>query len=242
MYVGIGNPNVLGVLKKMQITNTDKGKTFTVLYNPQSYQHNRSVEYAQDPPLHSDQPLVQFLNGKGETLSFDLFFDSFYAGAEVGGVVESVAFGANSLLPSLTKLIDIREYTKKVYHLARVDANLHRPPKLKVEWSSLSFTGFLVECQQNFIKFNELGKPVRAILKCTFLKFTEKKYIMSEDPLNSPDTTKFHRVQAGDSLWALALAEYGDSGAWRHIAAANGIANPRLLHPGDIIRIPALTD
>lgn len=49
MFAGIPNPNILVPLEKMTITNLDKNESFEVLYNPQSYQQSRSVEYARLP-------------------------------------------------------------------------------------------------------------------------------------------------------------------------------------------------
>ena len=45
------------------------------------------------------------------------------AGSEVGGgTVQKLSFAGNSLLPSLTKSIDVRTYTNKVYRLMEIDA------------------------------------------------------------------------------------------------------------------------
>ena len=40
-----------------------------------------------------------------------------------------------------------------------IDGDLHRPPELKVEWSSLQFKGFLSECTERFVRFDEQGRP-----------------------------------------------------------------------------------
>ena len=92
---------------------------------------------------------------------------------------------------------------------------------------------------QNFVKFDESGQPVRAILKCTFVE-----HVVGEArwkyPGHSPDTTKYHVVSQGDSLWSLAVKAYGDPGKWRAIARANGIASPREIHSGDLLVLPAL--
>ena len=132
MYLGIPNPNIIIPLEKMKITNLDcknpLKKTFEVLYNPQSYVQARSVQYAQIPLLGADAPIVQFQHGSGEMLSFELFFDSLSAGSEVGGTaIDKLKFAGNSLLPSATNLIDVREYTNEIYKLSHVDVNIHRP-------------------------------------------------------------------------------------------------------------------
>ena len=68
------------------------------------------------------------------------------------------------------------------------------------------------------MRFDEQGQPVRAFLECTFDEFRDYKDLYVANPLNSPDTTKYHTVRQGDSLWALAAEEYGDAGQWRVIA------------------------
>jgi nucleoid-associated protein YgaU len=47
-------------------------------------------------------------------------------------------------------------------------------------------------------------------------------------------------VQKGDSLSKIAKREYGDAQQWRKIYEANRdlIANPDLIYPGQVFRIP----
>lgn len=245
MFIGIPNPNILIPVQKMRITNLDEKnmlkRTFEVLYNPQSYTRFKRVNYIPVHHLGADAPVVQFVSGDMEFLSFDLFFDSVSAGAEVGGTVaDRKLFAGNSLLPTIATQIDVRDYTKKVTDLLYVYGNKHHPPELKVEWSSLQFKGFLSECKQQFTRFGERGQPVRAILSCTFIEHRDVEKMYVKNPLNSPDTTKYHTVRQGDSLWAIAAEEYGDVNEWRTIAAANGMANPRRLKTGETLVIPAL--
>ncbi len=240
MFVGIPNPNILIPVEKMRITDLDNDETIEVLYNPKSYTRRKRVNYNPVSLLGSDAPVVQFQSGDAEELSFELFFDSVSAGAEVGGsFADRMKFAGNSLLPTIAGLIDVREYTKKVTDLMYVDSNLHRPPELKVEWASLQFKGFLSECEQNFVRFDEQGRPVRATLQCTFMEHRDNEKLYVANPYNSPDTTKYHTVRQGDSLWSLAAQEYGDPGEWRLIAAANGMSNPRRLRTGEMLIVPA---
>ena len=241
MFVGVPNPNILVPVEKMRITDLDNRKTFEVLYNPQSYTRRKTVRYQKIPLLGADAPVVQFHNGGAEELSFELFFDSVSAGAEVGGNFEDrKKFEKNSLKPTIMGGIDVRDFTRKITNLMYVIKDLHRPPELKVEWSSLQFKGFLSRCEQRFTRFDERGQPVRALLECTFVEHRDIQMLFVANPLNSPDTTKYHTVRQGDSLWSLAAEEYGDAGQWRVIAEANGLANPRALRTGEMLVIPAL--
>ncbi len=241
MFVGTSNPNILIPVEKMRITDLDNRETFEVLYNPKSYTRKKTVKYSPISVPGADMPIVQFQSGGLEQLSFELFFDSVSAGSEVGGSSsDRDKFAANSLRSTMDGLIDVRDYTKKISNLMYIDDDLHRPPELKVEWASLQFKGFLASCEQRFLRFDEHGQPVRAMLNCSFIEHRDVEKLFVANPLNSPDTTKYHTVRQGDSLWSVAAAEYGDAGQWRVIAAANGLANPRALRTGEMLVVPAL--
>ena len=163
------------------------------------------------------------------------------AGSEVGGgTVQKLSFAGNSLLPSLTKSIDVRTYTNKVYRLMEIDADKHVPPLLKLKWSSLQFTGHLISCSIQFVRFSEQGMPLRAWMDCTFQEYIAPDKVGVTRPLESPDTTKYRTVHQGDSLWALSAKEYGQPEQWRAIADANRLSNPRQLRSGERLVLPAL--
>jgi nucleoid-associated protein YgaU len=47
-----------------------------------------------------------------------------------------------------------------------------------------------------------------------------------------------YTVVSGDTLWAIAERFYGDGSKYQAIADASGIANPDLIHPGQVLTIP----
>jgi len=49
-----------------------------------------------------------------------------------------------------------------------------------------------------------------------------------------------HVLARGGQLAALAGEHYRDPGAWRSIATANGLEDPRRLLPGTALTIPAI--
>lgn len=244
MIVGIPNPNLLIPLSKLHIQPIDPvskaplDKGFDVLYNPEKYVQSRSVNYADKAGLSMEAPITQFAHGTAEVLSFTLFFDSMSAGGEVGGSIgDKAKLAVNSLLPSIGKQVDVRDYTEKVYKLMEIDPDQHVPPLLRLSWGSLNFTGHLIKCQQTFTRFSETGKPLRAWVECVFRQFNSN---IGTTDLHSPDVTKQRTIHEGDSLWALSAAEYSEAGMWREIAKANGISNPRVLRSGDTVVLPAL--
>ena len=49
---------------------------------------------------------------------------------------------------------------------------------------------------------------------------------------------KDYSVAKDDSLWKIAEREYGTGYAWTKIAEFNNLANPNVIYPGDVLRLP----
>ena len=47
-----------------------------------------------------------------------------------------------------------------------------------------------------------------------------------------------YSVQKGDSLWKIAVRAYGDGYRWPEIAQANGLTNPNIIEPDQILSLP----
>lgn len=45
-------------------------------------------------------------------------------------------------------------------------------------------------------------------------------------------------VTQGESLWTIALREYGNPYRWTDIAHINNLANPDIIHTGNVLRLP----
>lgn len=54
----------------------------------------------------------------------------------------------------------------------------------------------------------------------------------------APAAPRTYTVVRGDSLWAIALKEYNNGYAWVNIARANNLANPDLIHAGNVLTLP----
>lgn len=57
-------------------------------------------------------------------------------------------------------------------------------------------------------------------------------------PPPAPPAPRTYTVVSGDTLWAIAERFYGDGNKYPQIAAASGIDNPDLIHPGQVLTIP----
>ncbi len=191
-----------------------------VQFNPEEISVDKSVTYAEQEVPGLDAPFQQFVSGDAETLSVELFFDVY---EDREGEPD-----------------DVRKLTNKVNTLLLVDGERHAPPLVKFAWGKLSFQSVIESANTTFTMFRADGTPVRARMDVTFREYTPPAQQLAEEPRHSPDTTTVHRVAEGDTLWGIANDEYGKPGAWRVIARANEIVNPRELERGTELRIPAL--
>lgn len=227
------------VLEKAKIGRVKDKKFIHVLFNPSEYSLERSVNFASHQVLGLDSPVMQFAYGESETLRMNLFFDTYSTGVEGGDRKTGKELEKTSAQPEAKK-IDVRKYTDEIYKLMAVDGDQHAPPAVFFEWGKFRFEGYLISVSQTFTKFTYKGVPVRARLDVTFKRSIDPKKQLKSTPRNSPDRTKFRSILEGDTLTAIAEAEYSDPELWREIARANDIENPRLLATGAILKIPAL--
>src|SRR4030095_9737486 len=98
----------------------------------------------------------------------------------------------------------------------------------------------LVKATQKFIMFTDDGTPVRARLNVTFNEFVDAEQEAKRANLLTADFTKAHQVVEGETLGGVAGDYYDNAQAWRAIAIANRIDDPRTLKVGATLKIPSL--
>jgi hypothetical protein len=202
-------------LEKASITPAG-GERIAVLFNPSQYSLDDGNQIAEVGIPGLGAPILQYVRGTSRTLSVDLFFDTY------------------------EQQSDVRTHTDRIYGLLDIDGSTHAPPICTFTWGRLNLRCVLERVNGRFTLFLADGTPVRATLTCTFREHTEVRIAVREVPLESADHTKTRTVRRGDTLSSIAAAEYDDPTRWRPIAAANGIGNPRLLSPGQVLVIPPL--
>lgn len=205
--------------KIIVLKGKNKGTKIEVLFNPKEYTLDKSNEFANINIPGLESPLLQFTRGGLQTLTMDLFFDTY----------------------TYKKGEDVRIYTDKVIKLMEIDEELHAPPVCKFLWGKgIEFVFVLSKMTKKFTMFDSNGTPVRATLTVTFNEYLTEAEL--KKPTSSPDRTKIYTLKEGDSLWAIADKEYGNPGQWRVIAEANDIENPRIPPVGQEIEIPPLEE
>jgi nucleoid-associated protein YgaU len=198
------------------------GKSIVVMYNPKEFTIDSSAQYQRSPMPGFQTPVTQFVSGQTETISMDLFFDTY------------------------EEKVDVRDQTSRLTNLLKINKDLHAPPVCEFDWGgplssdNLTFRGVFDKITQKYTMFLASGIPVRATLSISISKFQS---IDEQIPLikrASSDRTKIRVLDQSDHLWHLADREYGDVARWRVIANANNIENPRLIPAGLEVILPPL--
>jgi hypothetical protein len=219
-------------LEKLTI-EPEGGAPIKVLFNPERYTVNKSVQIAEIAIPGLDSPVQQYVRGQTEKISFELFFDT-----TDFGMLDSVR--------------DVRKETAKIYSLLRVRGKTHAPPRCKLKWGDggkLFAFGtreepfcLLESVSEEFTLFSPGGVPLRAKLNVTFREAWTIEQQLKETPRQTGDRTKVRTLERGQTLSHLAWQEYGDPAVWRPIAEApaNRVDNPRLIAAGTDLEVPRL--
>jgi nucleoid-associated protein YgaU len=112
------------------------------------------------------------------------------------------------------------------------------PPWVLFRWGSLTgFVAYISSVQAKYTLFTAAGLPIRATCTVTL------EEIKGEPPGQNPTSgglvpRKAHTVVDGDTLAAIAYAEYGDPALWRAVAELNRLDDPMRLAPGSTVLLP----
>jgi hypothetical protein len=217
-------PATIEILDEQAI-DASRGLTRTILvqFNPTEYTLAKGAQIAEIAIPGLDSPILQFIAGQNEKLTLDLFFDT--------TLQNGMGDAAN----------DVREQTKAIYQLVKIQPKTHAPPRVRFYWGhGISFVAIVESVQQKFTLFSPQGVPLRATLSVTFREYKTLEEQVKELNPQSADQSKRYVVCQGDTLCGIAAREYGDPGAWRAIANANPAvaSDPRRLATGSVLLLP----
>jgi len=201
------------------------------LFNPKELSVEKSNQFAEVAVPGLSSPVLQFVRGNARSVTMDLFFDTYENGVDVRVFTDRITgWDAGSMLSNLPGAAK---------GLMDIDSELHAPPVCLFIWGAFVFQCIIERVSKRFTMFLPEGIPVRATLSVTLKEYQEVDIQIKGLDLHSPDVTKRWTVKQGDSLWSIAVKEYGDPAGWRLIAESNGIDNPRIITPGSELVIPA---
>lgn len=210
--------------------NTDK--RVKVQFNPDTLKVNFTNQL-QTPQGDQNGPQARQFVGAGTTkLTVTLWFD------------------VNAPQPEGSNEADVRKLTQKVAYFitprpTEDDPPKYIPPALRFVWGSFQFDGLMDSLEESLEFFSSDGIPQRASVALSLSQQRITKFAFAKQAAppgvagfgGAAGTRPLTQATAGASLQAIA-ASSGKAG-WQSIAAANGIENPRLLQPGQLIDLNA---
>ncbi len=219
-------------LRELKSDGTETGYRVPVQFNPETLK----VSFANQLEAKGDQggtSTTQYV-GKGTTkLSVQLWFD--VTGPE---------------RQEVPKVKDVRDLTKQVVYFmmakeAPDDKTKKVPPGVRFLWGSFQFDGIMESLEESLEFFSPEGRPLRASIS---LGLSQQDIEFKQNPVSDPagaggaappGTKALAEAAVGDTLQGLASG-LGKAQDWQKIAAANGIENPRMLRPGQLINMNPL--
>lgn len=200
-------------------------KTFNFDFNPAQLSLSRRAEWKTTPTqIERTGPLPEFMGALAREMNVEIFLDS------------SQKPTGNTVLKKVESLLSCCEVTPR-----SIAAKQPSPPWVVFQWGSFStarFVAYVGSVDVDYSLFGTTGVPIRAT--CRLQLHEIPSATAGQNPTSGALTAqRVHRVVAGDSLLSLAWREYGDPGAWRSIAEANGIDDPARLPAGAELVLPA---
>jgi hypothetical protein len=221
------------------LTDTASGAgPVNVQFNPESLKVTYSNQVATSDSQGSQTGTAALQHvGKGTTkLAVQLWFD----------VTHPTASEAN--------VDDVRELTGKVTYFITPkadenDSEKFSIPAVKFLWGPFSFIGVMESLEETLELFSNDGRPIRASVSFSLtqqeilafalgqgVKLPSIAAVSSGKPAGTVPLTS---ASAGATIQSLADTLSSSGKDWQDIAAANGIENPRLLDPGQLIDVNA---
>jgi Contractile injection system tube protein len=216
-------------------------KATKVQFNPDSLKVSFSNQLkAKEGNDQNGPQAIQFAGSGTTKLSVTLYFD----------VTAELPDG----LPATT---DVRKLTQRVAYFITANkqgsgrSTQYVPPGTRFSWGTFQFDGVMESMEETLELFSFEGRPLRAnvTIALTRQEITEFKFNDVPPPPAAtrrggaaPGTAPVTEAPSGSNLQSMAANQAGGSGGalganggWQAIAAANGIENPRLLQPGQLI-------
>jgi hypothetical protein len=175
-----------------------------------------------------------------------------FVGAGTTKLSLSVMFDANAPLAEGEAAVDdVRRLTQKVAYFItpQEEGRTFIPPAVRFVWGSFQFDGIMDSLEENLDFFSNEGKPLRASMSLSLsqqriTRFTFRNTGGGGAPgatpgsggAPAPGTRPLAEAPAGANLQSIA-AQAGMGDNWQAIASANGIENPRILAPGQLINL-----
>jgi hypothetical protein len=225
-------------------TEKKDGKRVTVQFNPETLKVSFANQLAQSDAGNSATGAAGGSSARGDQGQKS---SRQFVGAGTTKLALQLWFDVNAPLPSGKEgTIDVRELTKDVAYFitpqkAEDDPKKFLPPVLRFAWGSFSFEGIVDSLDESLEFFSDEGLPLRASMNLSMSRQKIDAFHGQASDKNAPPpgvgaapgTRPLAQAAAGLSLQAMVDVQGGAD--WQAVASVNGIENPRLLRPGQLI-------
>lgn len=209
------------------------GEPVSVRFNPSELAFSKAAQFADLAIPGLPMAVSQFVRGDAETLSLELLFDATEAGMGVG--TEGVTTEVNQF-----------------HQFVQIDGDKHAPPLVRLSWGAHfpgnayasapepegHFDAMVLTVARKFTLFAPDGVPLRAVVSISLKEYVSLARQIAAVNYRSPDHTRSHVVQEGETLPLIAHDAYGDVRKWRVIADHNGISDVRSVAAGTVLSLP----
>lgn len=197
----------------------DTSNKVTCQFNPESLSQSKSNKWAFRTDIGDSVPESTFSGGNSGSMTLELLFDTTDTGD------------------------DVRRAYHKLIKIAMVKPSENKdtkgePRQVIVQWGKfISYVAVIESITQNFTLFLPNGTPLRANVSVSLREVYDEGKLPPQNPTSRSDVRRTWVVEKGQRLEWISYQVYGDAGAWRHIAESNGLLNPAVLRPGQILKI-----
>jgi nucleoid-associated protein YgaU len=101
--------------------------------------------------------------------------------------------------------------------------------------------GQKLEIPEVTVKVATTAKPIVTATPVAVAETTKPVATTLATPTTTNSTSitgNSYTVVKGDSLWSISVKAYGDGYKWVNIAKANKLANPNIIHAGNVLTLP----
>ena len=202
----------------------EKDKLFTVPINPESFTRNYKVDL--DNRAGHGQPSTQpgYKSTSPQELKIDFLLDG-------TGTVEGY--------PAQYDGMSVHKQLSAFFKCIGFNGDIHRPNYVIVIWGTeIRFPGTVSSIDLSHTLFLPNGDPLRVKVSVTFVESESDNARAAINKMQSPDLTKYHRVQRGDRLDLLTFSKYNDPNYFLQVGRVNNLVTVRKIAPPQELYFP----
>jgi hypothetical protein len=222
------------------------GKKVTVQFNPESLKLTFANQIQNNAPSNTGGTAAGPANANDQSSGTQ---GRQFVGAGTTKLAVQLWFDAGTGGEDGKRVDDVRRLTEDVIYFIRgipskSDASKFLPPGVCFVWGSFIFKGLVDGIEETIDFFSPEGKPLRSTISLTLSQqaILVSNFGKEQAPAGlprTPGTSPMTPAAAGSTMQGLAAADGGTGARWQSIAAANGVDNPRLLVPGQLLDLAA---